>query len=107
MGGGAFSLMRLIRALLLLGVLAIVVAGCGGGGGPSAGSEDIAVVGPIHIKRARFDEWMGQAKRVAKSQGQTFPKAGSAEYAALKAHAVTVLVDQAEWEVRAAQMNIT
>jgi len=99
--------MRHLRALLLLCAFAILVAGCGGGGGGSAlGGDDVAVVGPIHIKRSRVDALLDQAKRSFKQQGRAFPKAGSQEYAALKNQAVTVLVQAAEREVRAKQMKI-
>src|SRR5205814_4522059 len=63
--------------------------------------------GSIHIKQSRYDELIQQAKRQFTAQGRAFPKAGSAEYAAVKARAVTILVQAAEHEVRAQQMHIT
>jgi parvulin-like peptidyl-prolyl isomerase len=99
--------MRILRVLLVLGVLAALVAGCGGGGGSDVSGQDVAVVGPIHIKRARFDALIDQAKKSFQQQGRPFPKAGSQEYAALRAQAVTVLVQAAERQVRAEdEMNI-
>ena len=100
--GGAFSLMRHLRALLLLGVLAILVAGCGGGGGGSGlNDDDIAVVGSIHIKRSQYDDLLQRAKLGLKQQNRPFPKAGSQDYAALKNRAVALLVQAAEIETRA------
>ncbi len=100
--------MRAVRPLLVLCVFALLVAGCGDGGGSdgSLGSKDIAVVGSIHINRDRFDSLIEQAKRSFKQQGRPFPEAGSREYATLKYQAVNVLVSAAEREIRAKQMGI-
>jgi foldase protein PrsA len=103
---GAFSVMRVLRLLPILGAVAAFAAGCGGGGGASLGGSDVAVVATIHVTRTQFDALIDQAKRQYKSQGRAFPKAGTQDYAALKNQAVTVLVQQAEREVRAKQMGI-
>lgn len=104
---GAFSVMRGLRLLPVLGAVVALAAGCGGGGSSgNLGGSDIAVVDTIHITRTQFDQLIDQAKRQYKSQGRPFPKAGSQDYAALKNQAVTVLVQQAEREVRAKQMGI-
>jgi parvulin-like peptidyl-prolyl isomerase len=99
--------MRVLRALPILGAVAALAAGCGGGGGSaSLGGEDIAVVDTIHITRGQFDALLDQARRQYRQQGRPFPKAGTQDYAALKNQAVTVLVQQAEREVRAKEMGI-
>jgi foldase protein PrsA len=98
--------MRALRLLPILGAVAALAAGCGGGGDGSVSGSDIAVVDTIHITRSQYDALLDQAKRQYKQQGRPFPKAGTQDYAALKNQAVTVLVQQAEREVRAKQMGI-
>jgi parvulin-like peptidyl-prolyl isomerase len=100
--------MRVVRPLLLLGVIALLVAGCGKSSGDGAGLRDgdIAAIGSIHITRARFETMLDQARRAFKQQGRPFPKAGSREYAALKNQAVLVLVQAAQREIRAKEMGI-
>jgi foldase protein PrsA len=101
----------LVRPLFFLPVLLVAVlaaAGCGGGGGSSSSLEsgDIAVVGDMHIAKAKFDELMNEAKANYKLQGRTFPKAGTTEYSSIKSQAVTILVQQAETEAEAAKLGI-
>ena len=93
------SLFKFILPILLLAVL---VAGCGGG---SAGlnSQDVAVVGKTHISKADYDTLLAQAKR---SLGKTFPKQGTAEFESIKSKAVTLLVQQAERAERASSEGI-
>ena len=84
-----------------------MAAGCGGGGGGSSlGDQDVATVGSIHIKRARYEELIGQKKRQYQQSGRAFPRAGTQEYAQIKSSAVTYLVQAAEREQRAEDMGI-
>jgi parvulin-like peptidyl-prolyl isomerase len=96
---------RFFLPLLLLVALA---AGCGGGGGSSAKlqSDDVAVVGPQHVKKLMFDQLMNEAKVNLKSQGQTFPKAGSTAYSNIRSQAVSLLVQEAEKEAEAQKLGI-
>ena len=89
---------------VLLAVLA--VAGCGGGGAASLKSDDVAVVGSKHIPKTMFDALMGQAKRSFASQKRKFPKQGTTDYATIKNQAITLLVQQAEREEKAADLGI-
>jgi parvulin-like peptidyl-prolyl isomerase len=99
--------MKALRLLSILGALVALAAGCGGGGGGGGVSgSDVAVVDSIHITQAQFAALLEQAKRNYQQQGRPFPKAGTQDYAALKTQAVTVLVQQAERQVRAKQMGI-
>ena len=84
-------------SLALIGAV-VLLAGCGGGGGGTAelGTSDVAVVGGTQIPKVQFDDLMATAKRSFKSQGRTFPKQGTQEYATLRSQAVTLLVQQAE-----------
>jgi len=97
-----------LHYLLLVIPLAVLVAGCGGGGGSSSklNADDVAVVSNEHITKARFDELMSQQKRSLKSQGQTFPKAGTTAYASLRSQVMTVLVQNAEFETEAAKLGV-
>jgi parvulin-like peptidyl-prolyl isomerase len=97
--------MRLHYLLLVL-PLAVLVAGCGGGGSSNLNADDVAVVSSEHITKARFDELMSQQKRSLTSQGQKFPKAGSTAYASLRSQVMTVLVQNAEFETEAAKMGV-
>ena len=94
--------------LLPVLVLAVLAAGCGSGGGGAAplAPGDVAVVGSTHIVKAQFDTLMNEAKVNLKGQGQTFPKAGTTQYSAIKTQAVTLLVQQAEREAAAAKLGI-
>jgi parvulin-like peptidyl-prolyl isomerase len=88
-------------------LVAALLAGCGGGGGASLKSDDVAVVGTVHVSKTAFDALMGQAKRSFAQQKRPFPKAGTAAFATVKGQAVTLLVQQAEREAKAASMGIT
>src|SRR5438477_3796096 len=95
-----------LHYLLFVLPLAVLVTGCGGGGASKLSADDVAVVSSQHITKAKFDEVMGQQKRSLKSQGQTFPKAGSTAYASLRTQVMTSLVQNAEFESEAAQLGV-
>jgi len=97
------------RFLLPIALLAVLAAGCGGGGS-SAGDlnpDDVAVVGSQHISTAKFNQLLGEAKVNLKAQGQTFPKPGTTAYSNIKSQAVSLLVQEAEKENEAAKRGIT
>jgi len=96
------------RLLIPVASLAILAAGCGGGGGAAQlAAGDIAVVGSSHIQKPQFDTLMSEAAGHFKSQGQTFPKAGTSAYSSIKNQAVAFLVQQAETESEAGKLGIT
>jgi peptidyl-prolyl cis-trans isomerase C len=98
--------MQRLKFLLPL-VLVSVLAACGGGGSSdSLASEDVAVVGHTHIAKAQYDALLEQAKQSYKSQGQTFPKVGTSGYETVKGEAISLLVQQAEREEKAAAIGI-
>jgi parvulin-like peptidyl-prolyl isomerase len=104
---GAIPMKRRFLLPVLLGVLVVSVAGCGGSGGSTnLAAADIAVVGAQHILKSQFDQLMSQAKANLKVQGRTFPKAGSTEYSTLKSQAVTLLVQEAQKEAAATKLGI-
>ena len=92
--------------LLFVLPLAMLVAGCGGGGAAKLNASDVAVVAKQHISKAKFDQLMGQQKRSLKSQGQSFPKAGTTEYASLRTQVMTVLIQNAEFESEAGKLGV-
>jgi foldase protein PrsA len=98
------------RFLLPVLLVALLAAGCGGGGGGGTAKllpDDVAVVGTQHVKKTSFDELMSEAKVNLKSQGQSFPKAGTAAYTNIRSQAVSLLVQEAEKEAEAAKLGIS
>jgi peptidyl-prolyl cis-trans isomerase C len=99
--------MQKLKFLLPL-VLVSVLAACGGGGSSdSLANDDVAVVGHTHIAKAQYDALLEQAKQSYKSQGQAFPKVGTSGYQTVKGEAISLLVQQAEREEKAASMGVT
>src|SRR5581483_516314 len=96
-----------LQHLLLVLPLAVLVAGCGGGGGSAKlDKSDVAVVSGQHISKTQFDEVMAQQKVSLKSQGQTFPKAGTTAYTSLQSQVMNVLVQNAEFENEADKLGV-
>ncbi|MFL5941226.1 MAG: SurA N-terminal domain-containing protein, partial [Gaiellaceae bacterium] len=83
-----------------------VLAGCGGGGGASVKSSDVATVGGVHVEKTDYDALIAQAQRSYAQQGRKFPKQGTSDYETVKGQAVTLLVQQAEREEKAKSMGI-
>jgi SurA N-terminal domain/PPIC-type PPIASE domain len=94
------------KTFLLIVLVALAVAGCGGGSSAKLGSSDVAAVGDSHITRSQFDALLASAKRSYAQQGKTFPKQGTTDYQTIQGQAVTLLVQQAEREEKAASMGI-
>ncbi|HET7046327.1 MAG TPA: peptidylprolyl isomerase [Gaiellaceae bacterium] len=86
---------------------AVALAGCGGGGSSAKlGANDVAAVGGTQISKKQYTDLMATAKRSYKSQGRSFPKQGTQEYATIKSQAMTLLVQQAEREEKAQDLGI-
>jgi len=101
-----FLLMKLHYLLFVL-PLALLLAACGGGGGSSKlDDSDVAVVAGQHVTKSTFDELMSQQKRSLTSQGQVFPKAGTAAYSSLRTQVLTVLIQNAEFESEAGKLGV-
>jgi len=101
-----YPFMKLYYLLLAL-PLALLLAACGGGGGSAQlDSSDVAVVAGQHVTKAKFDEVMSQQKRSLKSQGQAFPKAGTAAYSSLRTQVLTALIQNAEFETEADKLGV-
>ena len=118
-----FFLPRALRkfALLLALVVALVpvLAACGGGDSNDSAAttaavsqkdvpaDAVALVGDEPISNASFDALLKQAEQSYKTQKREFPKAGTAEYEALKNQAVQFLVQRVQFEQRAKELGIT
>jgi parvulin-like peptidyl-prolyl isomerase len=92
--------------LFPIALVAVILAGCGGGGSASLKTDDVAVVGKTHVTKAAYDTLLKQAQASFKQQGRAFPKPGTAEYQTVKGQAITLLVQQAERESKASSMGI-
>ena len=105
--------MRLTRMCALLCAvlvpLALLAAGCGGGGDSASGSvssDDVAVVGGTHVTKEQLDRVLSQVEMSYTLQKRAFPKAGSPEYKALQDQALQTLVQQAEFDQKAKDLKI-
>jgi hypothetical protein len=95
--------------LILLCLLVLTLAACGGGGKSASklASDDVAVVGSTHVKVPLFTDLMAQAKQSFKTNKQAFPKAGSTGYQQIKGEAVNLMVQGAERQEKANALGIT
>ena len=95
------------RFALPVACIALLAAGCGGGGGTAKlGSGDVAVVGGQQISKDQFQTLMGRAQKSYAAQKRKFPKPGTREYENLKGQGVDFLVQRAELVDEAKQMGI-
>ncbi len=99
--------MRYTRLLLLLALLlALVASGCGGDGEEAVPADAIAVVGDQEVAKAQFDELMAYARKNYKAQDREWPKAGTPEHNTLKFQAVQFLVQRAQFEQKAEELEV-
>ena len=95
----------LLLPALLLALVAVLVAGCGGDD-DSVPADAVAEVDGEPIAKAEFEGVLNQAKQSYKNQKRDFPKAGSQEYQTLKNQAVQFLVQRRQFEQAAEEMGI-
>jgi len=99
--------MRSLRILLpIAATIALVAAGCGGSS-ESVPSDAVAVVGGTPISRTTVEDLFARAKRNYKAQKRVFPKAGSAEYQALRSQIVTYLIQVNEFDQKAKDLHVS
>jgi foldase protein PrsA len=103
---GAFPMTKLRIIILLALTLALFAAGCGGDEDESVPADSIAVVSGNSIAKTDFDGLISQAKRSYEAQKRTFPKVGTAEYNVLKNQAVQFLVQRAQFEQKANELDV-
>jgi parvulin-like peptidyl-prolyl isomerase len=102
---------RLIAVFAAL-ALGVAAAGCGGGDDDDQASGDvpsdaIALVGDRAIPKSEYDRLLSQAQATYEAREQEFPAAGTPEFAQLRNALVRSLVEQAQFEIAAEEMDIT
>jgi parvulin-like peptidyl-prolyl isomerase len=102
---------RLIALIAAL-ALSLAAAGCGGGDDDEGDTADvpadaIAVVGDREIPKTEYDRLLAQAQTTYEAREQEFPEAGTPEYAQLRNALVRSLVEQAQFEIAAEELDIT
>jgi parvulin-like peptidyl-prolyl isomerase len=97
--------LRLLSPIL---VVALLVAGCGGGGGSTKiSTSDVAVVDTHHITITDYNTALAEQKASLKDNGQAVPAAGSSAYSSFKSSVVDQLVQQAELGLEATKLGLT
>jgi len=97
--------MRHTRLILVLAsLLALLVAGCGGGGGLP--KDAAARVGGELVSKESLDALLQQAQRSYKQQGRKFPQAGTPEYLQLQSQALQFLVQRIQYQQKADEAGV-
>jgi parvulin-like peptidyl-prolyl isomerase len=99
-------------ALFAALALAVAAAGCGGDGGDDGTdievpADAIAVVGDHEITKAEYDRLLASAEKTYEAREQEFPAAGTPEFAQLRNAIVNSLVEQAQFEIAAEELDVT
>jgi len=100
------------RIIALFAALALgaAAAGCGGGGddenSTDVPADAIAVVGDREISKTEYDRLLAQAQKTFEAREQEFPEAGTPEFAQLRNALVANLVEQAEYEIAAEELDV-
>jgi parvulin-like peptidyl-prolyl isomerase len=100
-------------ALFAALALAVAAAGCGGDDGGDDASDievpanAIAVVGDREITKAEYDRLLASAEKTYEAREQEFPAAGTPEFAQLRDAIVRSLVEQAQFEIAAEELDVT
>ena len=102
---------RLITVFAAL-ALGVAVASCGGGDDDDSETADvpadaIAVVGDRAIPKSEYDRLLSQAQATYEAREQEFPEAGTPEFAQLRNALVRSLVEQAQFEIAAEELDIS
>jgi foldase protein PrsA len=103
---------RLIALFAAL-ALGVALAGCGGGDDDAeeasgdVPADAIALVGDRAIPKSEYDRLLAQAQATYEAREQEFPAAGTPEFAQLRNALVRSLVEQAQFEIAAEEMDLT
>lgn len=97
---------RLVLPFLVLAVLVLVAAGCGGSDS-SVPANAVAVVDGTEIGKADLEALIGRAKKSYVAQKRQFPKAGTAEFQSLQTQAVAYLVQRTEYQKEAEALKLS
>src|SRR6266516_2116900 len=106
---GSSYVMKHLRLVLILALVAAFVAtACGGGGAPkSVPSDAVAVVGNDTISKDRFNEVLADAKRSYQATHKPFPKPGTPPYGTLRSQIIQLLVERSEYEQSAKDAKVS
>jgi parvulin-like peptidyl-prolyl isomerase len=101
-----------IIALLAALALAVAAAGCGGDDGEDSSDIEvptnaIAVVGDKEITKEEYDRLLAAAEKTYEAREQEFPAAGTPEFAQLRNAIVRSLVEKAQFEIAAEELDVT
>jgi foldase protein PrsA len=87
-------------------VVAVLVAGCGGGSG-SVPADSVAKVGSTSISKSTLNSLMNVAFARYKAQKQPVPKVGTPAYSQLRDQAVTFLVQEEELRQEGEKLGVS
>jgi len=105
---GSSYVMKHLRLVPILALVAAFAAACGGGSGApkSVPSDAVAVVGGDTITKADFNQTLDQAKRSYTAQHKPFPKPGTATYGAVRSQIIQYLVERSEYTQKAKDLGV-
>jgi foldase protein PrsA len=97
---------RSFAGLFALG-LAVFAAACGtSNDSTNVPPDSVAVVGDKAITKSEFDDLVTYAKRSYATQKRPFPKVGTPEYVQIRDQAMALLVQRAQFEVKAKELGV-
>ena len=97
---------RSFAGLFALG-LAVFAAACGtSNDSANVPPDSVAVVGDKAITKSQFDDLVTYAKRSYATQKRPFPKVGTPEYVQIRDQAMALLVQRAQFEVKAKELGV-
>jgi foldase protein PrsA len=97
---------RSFAGLFALG-LAVFAAACGtSNNSADVPPDSVAVVGDKAITKSEFDDLVQYAKRSYGTQKRPFPKVGTPEYVQIRDQAIALLVQRAQFEVKAKELGV-
>jgi parvulin-like peptidyl-prolyl isomerase len=104
---GAILMRRtaILASLLLAAFAGLGLVGCGSEK-ESVPPNAVAVVGDETITKEQFDRLIEQARGSYRQQKRAFPKPGSQEYQTLRGQAMQFLVQRAQFEQKAEELDI-
>ena len=92
---------------MTLAVVAVLAAGCGGGGSSPVSADSVAKVGSTSISKSTLAALMNVAFARYKAQKQPEPKVGTPAYTQLRDQAVTFLVQEEELQQEGQKLGVS
>src|SRR5947207_1492893 len=105
---GSSYVMKLLRLVSILALVAAFAAACGGSSGTpkSVPSDAVAVVGGDTITKTDYNQVLGQAKRSYTASKKPFPKPGTQTFGTLRAQIIQFLVERSEYQQKADDLGV-